>query len=79
MNINVKTKGGYNMFDYNNENELLSIEQLCEKLFISRTTAYKLLQSGEIKSFKLGSYKIPVKFVDEYIQNKLKANVDIKS
>lgn len=61
------------MFNYDNENELLSIEQLCEKLFISRTTAYKLLQSGEIKSFKLGTYKIPAKSVDEYIQNKLKS------
>ena len=61
------------MFNYDNENELMSIEQLCEKLFISRTTAYKLLQSGEIKSFKLGTYKIPAKSVDEYIQNKLKS------
>lgn len=34
------------MFTYNDENELLSIEQVCEKLFISHTTAYKLLQSG---------------------------------
>ena len=59
------------MFNYNNENELLSIEDLCQKLFISRTTAYKLLQSGEIKSFKLGSYKIPAKSVEEYIKNKV--------
>ena len=43
------------------ENELLSIEQLCDRLFISATTAYKLLQSGEIKAFKVGTWKIPVK------------------
>lgn len=35
------------------ENELLSIEQLCDRLFISATTAYKLLQSGEFLLFSL--------------------------
>ena len=52
------------------ENELLSVEQLCERLFISPTTAYKLLQSGEIKGFRLGTWKIPVRSVNEYINRK---------
>lgn len=52
------------------ENDLLSIEQLCDKLFISATTAYKLLQSGEIKGFKLGTWKIPVKSVEDYIKKR---------
>ena len=52
------------------ENELLSIEQLCDKLFISATTAYKLLQSGEIKGFKLGTWKIPMKSIDDYIKRR---------
>lgn len=47
------------MFMKMDENELLSIEQLCERLFISPTTAYRLLQTGEIKGFKLGTWKIP--------------------
>ena len=55
------------MFNATDENELLSIEQLCERLFISPTTAYKLLQAGEIKGFKLGTWKIPVKSVNDYI------------
>ena len=54
------------------ESELLTIEQLCERLFISPTTAYKLLQSGEIKAFKIGTWKIPAKSVREYIQKKCK-------
>lgn len=41
------------MFAHNDENELLSIEQLYDRLFISSTTAYKLLKLGEIKGFKL--------------------------
>lgn len=60
------------MFMETDESELLTIEQLCERLFISPTTAYKLLQSGEIKAFKIGTWKIPVKSVREYIQKKCK-------
>ena len=59
------------MFTYNDENELLSIEQVCEKLFISHTTAYKLLKLGEIKAFKIGTWKIPAKSVNEYINKKV--------
>jgi len=59
------------MFNPIDQNELLSIEQLCERLFISPTTAYKLLQSGKIKAFKLGTWKIPVKSVYEYINQKV--------
>lgn len=59
------------MFKPIDENELLSIEQLCERLFISPTTAYKLLQSGKIKAFKLGTWKIPVKSVYDYINQSL--------
>ena len=46
------------MFTLNTQDELLSIDQLCERLFISPTTAYRLLQTGEIKAFKLGTWKI---------------------
>lgn len=60
------------MFMETDESELLTIEQLCDRLFISPTTAYKLLQSGEIKAFKIGTWKIPVKSVREYIQKKCK-------
>ena len=63
------------MFAHNDESELLSIEQLCYRLFISPSTAYKLLMSGEIKGFKLGTWKIPVISVNEYI-NKMVSKAD---
>ena len=53
------------MFSTTDENELLSIDQLCERLFISPTTAYRLLKSGDIKGFKLGNWKIPIKSVND--------------
>lgn len=59
------------MFTPIDQNELLSIEQLCDRLFISRTTAYKLLKSGSIKGFKLGTWKVPIKSLYEYINKKV--------
>ena len=58
------------MFPTINDNTLLTIDELCEQLFISPTTAYKLLQSGEIKGFKVGSWKIPQKSVREYVKKR---------
>jgi excisionase family DNA binding protein len=55
----------------NDDNYLLSIEELCEELRISQTCAYRLLQKGELTAFKLGSWKIPAKSVKEYIKRRL--------
>lgn len=58
------------MFTNIDDNELLSIDQLCDRLFISQTTAYRLLKSGDIKGFKLGTWKIPIKSVNDFILRK---------
>lgn len=53
------------------ENELLTLNELCERLMISETTAYKLLRSGEIRGFQIGRHwRIPVESVNKYIKNK---------
>lgn len=50
--------------------ELLTVEQLCRILKIGKNTAYKLIQTGEIKGFRVGrSWKIPRDSVIEYIKN----------
>ncbi len=44
----------------NNSDDLITFDELCTRLMISETTAYRLLRSGEIEAFKLGSHwKIP--------------------
>ena len=59
------------LLEENNPDLLISIETLCEQLKIGTTTAYKLLKSGDIKSFKIGRiYKIPQSSVSEYIKRK---------
>lgn len=54
------------MFD--NYDDILTVEQLMEILFIGKNTAYKLLKKGKIKAFKIGRvWKIPRKALEEYI------------
>ena len=49
--------------------DVVSINELMKMLNIGRNTAYSLLQSGEVKSIKIGNqYRIPKKFVLEYLQ-----------
>lgn len=50
--------------------DIISIEELCELLAIGRNTAYKLLNNGDIKGFKIGrNWKIPRKSVEEYVMD----------
>ena len=60
------------MFD--NCNDILTVYELQELLFISRNTAYKLLKTGRINnSFKIGnSWRIPRFAVEEYVGYKPK-------
>ena len=53
------------------ESAVMSIEELMAYLDIGKTTAYRLIRSGDIKIFKIGRiYKIPRKSVEEYIEQK---------
>ena len=41
---------------YNYDSDIISPEELCEWLMIGRTTASRLLNSGDIKCFKSTGY-----------------------
>ena len=58
------------MFKNDNDDSLITLDDLCEQLYISPTTAYRLLQSGEITAFKLRTWKIPARSVREYIKKR---------
>lgn len=53
----------------NNESKtLLTVDQMCQLLNIGKNSAYKLLKTGEIQSFKIGRiWKIPKDSIDKYI------------
>lgn len=49
--------------------ELLSIEQVAERLSLGRTVTYALIMSGEIESVKVKSRRlIPSPAIDHYIE-----------
>lgn len=63
---------------YNDTASLITIDELCEILMIGKNTAYQLLKSGKIKSFKINRiWKIPRNSVDEYIHTQANKNKDM--
>ncbi len=48
--------------------DILTIDELCEVLLIGKNAAYKLLESGELKGFRMGrAWKISKVAVEDYI------------
>ena len=59
------------MFD--DYNDLVTVEDLCEMLSIGKNAAYTLLASGDLKCFRLKRvWKIPKQSVIEYIKQQSK-------
>ena len=49
--------------------DIMTVENLMDYLNIGRTTAYKLVQSGKIKTMRIGRiYRISKASVDEYVR-----------
>ena len=47
---------------------VMTIDEVCEVLMIGRNTAYKLLNSGALKAFRIGRvWKIPRESVEAFI------------
>lgn len=62
----------------NNYDDILTVDQLMELLYIGRNTAYKLLNSGKIKGFRVGNgknWRIPKESVEEYVDECLKEHI----
>lgn len=54
--------------NYENTNDLITLEELCEMLMIGKSTAYKLLQSKSINAFRIGRvWRIPKSSVYNFI------------
>ncbi|MBR4319347.1 MAG: helix-turn-helix domain-containing protein [Oscillospiraceae bacterium] len=52
---------------------ILTREEVMEVLKIGKSTFYKLVHEGRLKSFKEGNrYKVPSSSVNEYVSKKMK-------
>ena len=55
--------------------EIIKIEEMMKMLDIRKNTAYRLLDSGEVRAFKIGKvWKITRAAVQEYIEKQIKAS-----
>lgn len=55
---------------FNSFPDIMSVEQLQSAIGVGRSTAYKLVNTGEIRSFRIGtSVKIPKTSLLDYIAN----------
>ena len=52
-------------------NDILSVSDICEILFIGKNRTYELLNSGSLKGFRVGrTWRIPKKSLETYILQK---------
>lgn len=53
---------------FNNYEDLITIDDLCDMLAIGKNTAYHLLNTNQIHAFRIGRiWKIPREAVSEYV------------
>ncbi len=57
---------------FNEHDDILTVEEMCEILKVGKNNAYKLLNQGNIKAFRNGkNWRIPRKSVVEYVEKSL--------
>ena len=57
------------MFD--NYDDILTVAEVMELLYIGKNTVYRLLQEGELRGFRIGkTWRIPKSRLEEYIISK---------
>lgn len=58
---------------FENHDDILTVEQLMDILYIGKNTAYELLSSGAIAGFKIGRvWRIPREAVSNFIMSQSK-------
>lgn len=62
---------------FDNYDDVVQVEDLMEMLDIGQNKAYELLQSGKVKSFKIGkSYRIPKVCIQQYVLSKVHVKME---
>ena len=60
---------------FNNDYDVLTAYEAMDYLGIGENTLYKLLNSGELKAFRIGRvWKIPRKEIEKYIDKSIERN-----
>ncbi len=60
---------------FNNDYDVLTAYEAMDYLGVGENTLYKLLNSGELKAFRIGRvWKIPRKEIEKYIDKSIESN-----
>ena len=61
-----------------NEDHILSMDEFCKLLDIGKNVAYNLLNTGQVKAFRLGRlWRIPKSSVETFVQERMKESANI--
>ena len=56
---------------FSNYDDVLTVTDVAELLYVGRNTVYELLNSGLLKGFRIGkSWRIPKTYLEDYIIRK---------
>jgi len=56
---------------------LFTVNEACEVLHLSRPVVYQLINSGELRSFKVGNARrIPAQALEDFVATRLSGNDD---
>ena len=68
-NVKKSQKEYVKMFDQ--YDEILTVADVMELLYVGKNTVYRLLHEGELKAFRIGkTWKIPKACLEQYILSK---------
>lgn len=60
------------------EDPILSMDEFCKLLDIGKNVAYQLLNTGQVKAFRLGRlWRIPKSSVEAFVQERMKASEEL--
>lgn len=64
---------------FNEYQDIMSVPEVSEALFIGRNRVYELLSEGDLKGFRIGNvWKIPKESVVEYVSRHAKIDLNCK-
>lgn len=60
------------------EDPILSMDEFCKVLDIGKNVAYQLLNSNQVKAFRLGRlWRIPKSSVEAFVQERMKESAEL--
>ncbi|WP_242971935.1 helix-turn-helix domain-containing protein [Haloimpatiens massiliensis] len=57
--------------------ELLTVSEVAERLKVNKNSVYELINKGYLKSLKLGSIKVPIEELNNFIERSKECEINL--